>query len=267
MPDLRLLFALALGFLVCIPAPASGAAPVGVVQTRSGEATAYLGEFPRELDVRDDLLAEDTLVTGPFSRLQCVFANGLRLVMGAESAVTIKHIALQDGTSLTELYLGPGVFRIAAAQGVSANEISLIGPTGAVRATGGELGVSVDLDQDAGRSELFGQFPTLGSVPLFLEAAGEAFSFQEEYAMLGGEKGQHLQYAGNAGLEIVAIYPAALRILGEHGGETGPASEMLHRRLSKITLDSDAAIPRGYPQPPAKPKGSLDVFIRSNSTK
>lgn len=265
MPGLRLLFALFAVCLACTLTTAAGAASVGVVQTQSGEATAYLGQFPRDLTTRDALHAEDTLVTAPFSRLQCVFANGLRLIMGAESAVTIKHVALTDGTALTELYLGPGVFRISPAQGVSANEISLIGPSGAVRATGGELGVTVDVVQDAGRRELLEQLPTLGSVPALMEAAGQAFVFREEYVVLSGETGQRLQYVGDAGLELVAVYPAALRILGEQGGETGPASEMLHRRLSKVTLDTDAEIPRGYPQPPARPKGSMDIFIKSNS--
>jgi hypothetical protein len=265
MPGLRLLFALVAGCLVCTLTTAAGAASVGVVQTQSGEATAYLGEFPRDLAPRDALHAEDTLVTAPFSRLQCVFSNGLRLVMGAESAMTIKHIALTDGTALTELYLGPGVFRIAAAQGVKANEISLIGPTGAVRSTGGELGVTVDVVQDAGRRELLEQLPTLGSVPALMEAAGQAFGFREEYALLGGETGQRIQFAGDAGMELVAIYPAAMRVLGEQGSETGPASETLHRRLANVALDVTAEIPRGYPQPPARSKGSMDVFIKSNS--
>lgn len=265
MPGLRLWFALVPVCLACILATTAGAASVGVVQTQSGEATAYLGQFPRDLTTRDALHAEDTLVTAPFSRLQCVFVNGLRLVMGAESVVTIKHVALTDGTALTELYLGPGVFRIAAAQGVNANEISLIGPTGAVRATGGELGVTVDVVQDGGRRELLDQLPTLGSVPALMEAAGHVFGFREEYALLGGESGQRIQFAGDAGMELIAIYPAALRVLGEQGGETGPASEILHRRLANVALDATAEIPRGYPQPSAKPRGSMDVFIKSNS--
>ncbi len=267
MPGRCLLLALFAVCLACTLATAAGAASLGVVQTQSGAATAYLGQFPRDLTTRDALHAEDTLVTAPFSRLQCVFFNGLRLVMGAESAVTIKHIALTDGTALTELYLGPGVFRIAAAQGVGANEISLIGPTGVVRATGGELGVTVDVVQDAGRRELLEQLPILGSVPALMEVAGQAFGFREEYALLGGETGQRIQFAGDAGMELVAVYPAAMRVLGEQGGETGPASETLHRRLSNVALDTTAEIPRGYPQPPAKSRGSMDVFIRSNSQK
>jgi len=110
-PALALVLALVLGLF--LPAPGIRAAePAGKVVRLQGNAEARLGTASRPLAAGDPVRAEETLATGPGSRLLVLFADGMELTLsdGAEMAVAAFGWDAVQAAGKAELALVRGSF-------------------------------------------------------------------------------------------------------------------------------------------------------------
>ena len=251
-------------FLLCVAQPARAQTPVGQVQKQSGECMAYLGAFPHDLEPGENIFEDSTLVTGAFSKLQCVLANGLMVSMGASSFMTVGKVRLENGTATTQLFLGPGIFRLRTTNAVSANRVSLVTPNGELRGTGGEVGVSIWAARENDYDVLLEQLPNFEVVPVLLDVVGQSMKFGQELVVLSRGKGDPW-VIGNAHEGVCVYYPQSVYQESGKPPVVGNASDLLRRWLARIELDDKAPLPSNYPGTRRKSaRKSMDLMMKSN---
>ena len=207
-----------------------------------------------------------TLVTGPLSKLQCVFANGLMVSMGASSFFTVGKVRIENGTATTQLFLGPGIFRIRATDAVSATGWYWSPPT----ANYGEPAVKsaypsgphAKNDYDV----LLEQLPNFEVVPALLEVVGQSMMFGPGTRGPLQRHGRAMDLREHAEKGGACVYyPQSMYQESGKAPVVGNASDLLRRWLSRIKLDDKAHCPSSYPGSRRKsPRKSMDLMMKSN---
>lgn len=169
------------------PAAAEGTPRIGVVERQEGETVVLRGGRSVPLTPGSDIHMSDRIQTGRGSRVAIVFTDGLSLVVGPESAITLsRHVVGADGSRLGAIYaLFGGIVRLLAPPRPGPSEIAIVtraavasvrstewivdekpsGSTGVFTVTGvvevrGERGQAVSLPPGFGTDVAPGEAPT-----------------------------------------------------------------------------------------------------------
>lgn len=173
--------------LLGAPAAAQDGVRIGLVEQQAGDATAFRGGRSSPLTPGAAVNAGDRIHTGRGARIAIAFVDGLRLVVGPESAITLsRHVVGPDDSRLGAIYaLFGGIVRLLAPPRPGPSEIAIVtraavasvrstewivdekpsGATGVFTVTGvvevrGERGQAVSLPPGFGTDVAPGEAPT-----------------------------------------------------------------------------------------------------------
>ncbi|MDB5506121.1 MAG: hypothetical protein JWR75_759 [Devosia sp.] len=141
---LKIISALTIAMLLAVPLPAF-AAGEGTAVGVDPDALANLGTVDRILTVGADVSVGERIVTGPAGKVQIVFADQTKLVVGPGSALLIEDYLLRGDDSVDKVTINAlaGTFRFVTGNGPKdAYAIKTPNGTIGVRGTAFDLNIS-----------------------------------------------------------------------------------------------------------------------------